>query len=207
MPFVNILMHPKWEFMQEHDILWCQRKCGLTNAVGNELKPVRAKEHLCLSIHMTHSQRKTKGLREREQRQGEIAKEVTALILVNVLILMSTPTLMAAIVINSHLNVWGGVGWERKRRDTDPMVQCFLGGSFQLVFDFLRGGQFQQLFHLTGWEPRLHGCLEKNMNHIKQSTCNVQLHDATIYPDPISKCSWRIMPSSTQGLWSWVQLH
>lgn len=72
----------------------------------------------------------------------------------NVLILMSTPTLMAAIVINSHLNhLWGGVGWEGTGRgggDTDPMVQCFLGGSLQLVFDFLRGGQFQQLFHLTG---------------------------------------------------------
>lgn len=63
MLFVNILMHPKWEFMQEHDTLWCQSKCGLTYAVGNKLKPVRAKEHLRLSIHMTHSQRKTKGLR------------------------------------------------------------------------------------------------------------------------------------------------
>lgn len=63
--------------------------------------------------------------------------------------LMSTPTLMAAIVISMGL----GVGWEgtgRRGGETDPMVQCFLGGSLQLVFDFLRGGQFQQLFHLTG---------------------------------------------------------
>ena len=134
-----------------------------TNAVRHQLKTVRAKKRLWLSIYMTNDEGEAKSLHKYHQQFRWVQKLGRCFQTWN----MET--------WNSY-NVGNKPPWLvpnsfkylnkpkqfRQGHLSYPVVKCFLCGAFQLVLNLLGGGQPQQLSHLTGRHPCLHRCLQDN---------------------------------------------